>query len=83
MITELLLDLVSFVLGVFLTLLPEWTIPLPSGLETAISWLKGFDEILPVTEGLQVASLCVGYVAISQGVKWTVKVIDWIMDVIP
>jgi hypothetical protein len=83
MIVDALLGLVNTLLGWGRGLLPSWSISLPSFVTNIVAQLKTVDGILPVTEVLAVLSLYVTLVGAFSGVKWTVKLIDWIADVIP
>lgn len=83
MITEALLRILQWVLQILHTLLPEWTPEIPDGIGDVMQFLLAFDAVLPVSETLSVAAISVGAVGAFVGLKWLIKLVDWIMDVIP
>ncbi len=83
MITEILLDILIAVIGGLNTLLPDWSIEWPPLFQEVMQWLVQFDELLPVREVFQCMTLGGALLGGMNAFKWGVKVIDWIMDVIP
>ena len=83
MITDALLSMAATVIDWFLGMLPAWPVQLPGGLADLVRWMKGFDEFVPVTEVTTVLGLTFTLVGAYTGLKWTLKLVDWIMDVIP
>lgn len=83
MVTDLCLAVMNLFLSWVLYTLPEWELALPAGFKDLVATLRGLDGVLPVSE----VFLCMGiggslFVAML-GFKMTIKVIDWIADVIP
>jgi hypothetical protein len=83
MITNLFLDIVAQLAAWIVSILPPFSVHLPAGVSTMVSMLMGFDAILPVSEGLACVTLLATTVAAVTLVKWTIKLVDWTMDVIP
>ncbi len=83
MVTDAMLSILNSLLSWGRGLLPSWSVSLPPFITSLIAQLKTLDGILPVTEVLSVLALYVTLVGAFSGVKWTIKVIDWIADVIP
>jgi hypothetical protein len=82
-ITDAMLKIIATLIDWILGLLPPWQVSLPAGVTTALRFVLSYDAYLPVTETLTVVSLFVGCVMAVQGFKWSVKVVDYIADVIP
>lgn len=83
MLVEFLLDILQAVIDAVIHLRPSWTMELPEGTNQVIAILKQFNSLLPVTETLACLALYVGLVGSMNVWKWTIKLIDWIADVIP
>ena len=83
MITDALLVLLNTLLGWGVALLPSWSMSLPAQLADVLSQIRAYDDIMPVTETLSCVGLMGTLVALYSGVKWTIKLIDWVADVLP
>ena len=83
MIINALLDIMHGLIAWIIANRPAWDVHLPDGVQTLISALKGFDNFLPVTETFTVIAARVALFAATTGVKWTIKVVDYVADVIP
>ena len=84
MLTDALLDLLRNLISWFVSGMPQWNNAMQTGeFQHLMQWLRTCDLIVPVHEtvlGLTMyASLVYGVVAI----KWTIKIVDWVADVIP
>jgi uncharacterized membrane protein len=82
-ITDVMLRIIATLIDWLFAVLPAWSVSLPAGVTTAVRFVLSYDAYLPVSETLLVISLTVGCIMAVQGVKWTIKVIDWVADVIP
>lgn len=83
MITNVILTILAGLVSWLASLLPQWSLHLPGTFLAVISMLKSFDWLLPVSETLTCSAIIVTAVGLSQGIKWSVKLIDWIADVLP
>lgn len=83
MITNLFLDIIKALCGFIISVLPPFSVHLPDAAKSLVGFLMGFDAILPVTETVTVCTLVGGLVAALSLVKWTIKIVDYIADVIP
>lgn len=83
MITDKLMQLLDGLLTWALSVRPSWDVHLPAGVTGVIQFLLGLDAILPVSEVLLILSLTVSLVVALTSWKWSVKLVDWIADVIP
>jgi hypothetical protein len=82
-ITNALLDILNTVIDWIITVRPTWTMTLPTGVTGFVSTVLSYDEYVPIHEGLNCIYLTCTVITALQGWKWTVKLVDWIMDVIP
>jgi hypothetical protein len=82
-IIDACLGVLKLLMDWLLTLRPEWDVHLPPGVNGLIQFLLGFDSLLPVHEFLTTLSLLCALVGITTGWKWTIKVVDWIVAIIP
>ena len=83
MIIDALLKILKALVQWVIATRPPWEVHLPQGVTQTFSMLKGFDAILPVSETLACILLIVGLLGVFSTVKWSIKIIDWIADVIP
>lgn len=82
MITTGLLVLLKGLVDFLITIRPAWEVHFPAMTGIVAFW-KGYDDLVPITEGLQCLSIyIVGFQAVH-GFKWQLKLMDWIADVIP
>lgn len=82
MIIDALLALLHGILQTVNTLLPGWNFTLPQ-FNQLIQMLLFYDSILPVHEALAVIGITIYLEVGFTGTKWSIKVIDYICDVIP
>lgn len=83
MVIDLLLQVLHALVAWFNGIRPAWDVTLPPGVNNLIGMLKGFDQVLPVSEIMTCLTLLLTLLAAFTTVKWSVKLIDWIADVIP
>jgi hypothetical protein len=83
LITDALLTILNGLLDWLLTLRPEWTMELPAGVTDFVRAIMAYDAYVPITEGLNCISLLCTCVLAVTGWKWSIKLIDWIADIIP
>ncbi len=83
MITNAFLDFLSGLMQWVSSVRPSWTMSLPTALTDLITTIRAYDAFIPVTEGLTIVGLFCTCVAAVQGFKWTIKIVDWIADIIP
>lgn len=83
MITNLLLDIVKTLCDFIVAALPSFSVSLPPSMLAFCSWIMNFNAWFPVLDTLILCSLTANIVALVSAVKWTIKVVDYIMDVIP
>lgn len=83
MITDLLLRILNVFIGLVVGLLPDWDWTLPAIVTEAVSRVKAWDAVFPITETFTCLTVAVTFVAAMVGWKWTIKVVDWIADIIP
>ncbi len=83
MVTDALLDVLNSFLTWVVSVRPTWEVHLPGPVATFISWGKTFDGYLPISEGVTCVLLLLGLVGVMTAWKWTIKLVDWVMDVIP
>jgi ABC-type multidrug transport system permease subunit len=50
----------------------------PAGFSDAVGYLKSLDRFLPVTEFLAGFSFLLSYFGVVWGLKWVMKIVDWI-----
>ena len=83
MITTLLLNIANLLIQWFLTARPVWLPTVPPSVTTVISFYRAYDNLLPMGETLTCVGLtCAGVLAFV-AFKWSVKIVDWVADVIP
>jgi hypothetical protein len=82
MIVNAILTLINTVLGWFLStvgsLLGSLSFPLPAAFGDAVGFFKSLDAFFPVTEFIEAFTFLCSYFAFVWGVKWVVKLIDWL-----
>lgn len=83
MITEAFLKILSALLDWLVSIRPTWDIHLPSAVGDFVATVMAYNDIVPVGEVMLIVSLSVGAMLALQLWKWTVKLVDWIADVIP
>ena len=83
MITTALLGMVNTLISWFCTLRPVWAPVLPPGIADLVAFCKYYDDILPITETTTCITLAGSLLVAFLTVKWGVKIVDWIADVIP
>lgn len=83
MLTDQLLQfLLAIVAGIW-SLVPAWTITPGSGWEGAVGDFARWNKLAPCTELFAVLAGVVAVFGVTVVLKWVIKVIDWIADVIP
>lgn len=83
MITEALLAILDFLIGIVVSIRPEWEPQLPAGVVDAILYIRELDAILPATELVYCGSLLLAAFGALYAWKWILKIADWIADVLP
>ena len=83
MIIDWCLNLCRSLIDWVITTRPAWEMHMPSGVESVVSFVLAYNDVLPINETLICVSGTVSVVMAVQLWKWTVKLVDWIMDVIP
>lgn len=83
MIVDAFLTFLSGLTSWVVSVRPSWTLSLPSGVASLVTWLYGLDSVLPVTEAVTVLGSVVTLVAAMNLWKWSVKIVDWVADVLP
>jgi len=83
MLTDFLLNTFAVAIDWLIGVRPPWDIALPDGLIQFVTQCVSWDWIFPVHEIFIMLGIAItGFSAIF-GVKWAVKLSDWIADIIP
>jgi len=82
MVTDLLLNAAFAIVGGAWALVPDWTIEIPA-MQPFVSHLSLWNGFAPFTEVFQMAAVLLTLFSASIGFKLIIKVVDWIMDIIP
>ncbi len=83
MITTFFINLGNSMLQWFLSQRPDWSPQLPSGVAQLIAFAESYDNMFPINECLAILGvLCTG-VLVFVVVKWGVKLVDWVTNLIP
>lgn len=83
MIVEALLKVLSSLIDWLVSVRPTWDVHLPPAVTNFVATVLAYDDIVPIGEVLLICSLLVSAMLAMQLWKWTVKLVDWIADVIP
>ena len=83
MIIDALLNILHGLLSWLISVRPVWEVHLPGSVGSLIGALKGFDQILPVTETCTCVALMTTLFLATTGFKWFIKIVDYVADVIP
>lgn len=83
MITNLLLDVLHYLLQGLIAVLPAWAVNIPDTVSTLINTFLAYNALLPAVECMTVMTLFLTLGGAVSGLKWAVKVIDYIADIIP
>ena len=83
MITSALLSIVNTLIAWFLAARPVWQPTLPPSVASLIAFSEAFDKLLPINECLTVTALMGTGLTTFLTLKWGVKIVDWVADVIP
>jgi hypothetical protein len=80
MIINSLLEVINTLIGYLISAVALlWgNHPFPTDFVEAFSFIRGLNDFLPVTEALLAVSFMVAYFGMVWGLKWIVKVIDWL-----
>ena len=83
MIVDALLAILDFMLGIIISIRPEWTPQLPQGVMDAILYIRELDALVPATELVAVSAITLTAFGMIYAWKWILKIADWIADIIP
>jgi hypothetical protein len=83
MITTFFINLGNSMLQWFLSQRPAWDPQLPDGVSQFIAFAESYDNIFPVNECLAVLGTLTTGVLVFVIVKWGVKLVDWVTNLIP
>lgn len=83
MITTTLLNIANILIGWFLSSRPSWQPTIPDSIRQLIAFDLAYDNLLPVNECLICAGLICTFVLTMISLKWGVKIVDWVADIIP
>lgn len=83
MITTTLLNITNLLIGWFLSGRPVWQPTVPPSVSTLISFDLAYDSLLPINEMLTCIGLICTLLIAMVTLKWGVKIVDWVADVIP
>jgi hypothetical protein len=83
MIIDALLAIVGGLIGWLVSLLPEWQVDLPPGGDQLLGLLRSVNWFLPVSEIMVCLSLFLSLLVGMTVWKWSLKIVDWIADVLP
>lgn len=83
MIIDLCLAVVGAALGLVLGLLPSWSFSVPQPVRDLFDMLQGLDDLFPVSSSFWCLIAWCFLTTAFVTVKWAIKVVDYIADVIP
>lgn len=83
MLTNALIGAVDQLLSWIISVRPAWNFTLPGSVQSAISDMLALDNILPVGEFFQVLAVVGSLFTVLLTLKWGVKLVDYIADVLP
>ena len=83
MLIDFMLKILDSLITWVISIRPAWEVHLPSGVQSFVATMMAFNGVVPIAEVMLIISLLVGVVFAMQIWKWTIKVVDWIADVLP
>lgn len=83
MVTEVLLNMLSGLIGWVNSVCPSWEVHLPTPVTSIVSSVLAYNDVLPISETLTCCGLVITAVVALLGFKWSIKLVDWIADVLP
>ena len=83
MVTDTLLDLMQQMFTWAASLRPQWQMTLPPAIHDVVAEGMAVDGLLPIHEVFTVLSSLLLLLSVAQIYKWSIKLIDWIADIIP
>jgi len=83
MITTTLLNIANLLIGWFLSVRPTWQPTIPPSVSAVISFDLAYDSLLPINELLTCIGLICTFLITMITMKWGVKLVDWVADIIP